>query len=53
MSASTSEGLNEWDELPVDGSDAWLGLVLMAASSLVSLKIIWWAVTFVGHAIMR
>ena len=53
MSASTSEGLNDCDELPVDGSDTWLGMVLMAASSVVSLRFLYWAVTIVGHRVMR
>lgn len=50
--ASTVEGLHEWDEQPMDGSDAWIGILLMAGSSVVSLKMICWTVTFLSHTLM-
>ena len=53
LGASTGEGLHEWDELPLDGSEAWLGMMLMAASSVISLKFLCWTVTFVSHTLMR
>jgi hypothetical protein len=33
-----------WDELPTDGSHAWLGLVLLLASSVVAIRGICWLV---------
>ena len=31
-----------WDELPTDGSHAWLGLVLLLASSIVAVRGVCW-----------
>lgn len=42
MSASTGEGCDEWDELPLDGAEAWFGLLLMAGSGVVTCKILAW-----------
>ena len=33
-----------WDELPTDGSHAWLGLILMLGSSIVAIRGICWLV---------
>ena len=43
----------EWDVLPRDGSQAWLGGVLMAASATVSVTALGWIVTAIGGFIMR
>ena len=32
-----------WDELPTDGSHAWLGLILLLASSIVAIRGLCWA----------
>ncbi len=31
-----------WDELPTDGSHAWLGLLLVLASSIVAIRGLCW-----------
>ena len=53
MRAGTRDGTAEWDELPVDGSDAWLGCILLVGSSLVSLKILGWVAATVKDLIMQ
>ena len=34
----TPPGPNGWDELPTDGSHAWLGLLLMLGSAAVAIR---------------
>jgi hypothetical protein len=44
-SQSASDALPaRWDELPTDGSHAWLGLILLLASSVIAIRGICWLV---------
>ena len=36
-----------WDELPTDGSHAWLGLLLLLGSSVVAIRGICWVIATV------
>ena len=51
--ANTGDAVAEWDELPIDGSDAWCGLLLLAGSSVVSLRIVGWVIVEVGKILMQ
>ena len=38
-----------WDELPTDGSHAWLGLILLLASSVVAVRGLCWVAATAIH----
>lgn len=52
MSDSTSEGWGEWDKLPIDGAESWLGLLLLLGSGTVSVECLLWLGRTVRQLIM-
>ena len=51
-SRGCGEGCDEWDELPTDGSDAWLGMLLMVISGVGMVKLLIWLVSMTGKLFM-
>ena len=53
MSESTGEGWGEWERLPIDGADSWLGVLLLLGSGTVSIEFIVWLTRIARQAFMQ
>ena len=52
MSDSTGEGWGEWETLPNDGAEAWLGALLLLGSGTISVELLIWVARIVRQTIM-